>query len=183
MSEGGGLVDPLSLEHGMEERGAAPVEVSVGEVSVLQADSALVRVEFSCWCGEDRQVGIRHQGAVGGGGVRAMAGSQDHAGDTLDLCGRRTGGLQVLSGELRAGDFVVAAGRVVHGVVEPHSQFGVGGMLQLVPDGMQLVQHRVDVFEGVVVAPRFAMPAGEVGQHRFRVRGEGGRAPRRRKAV
>src|SRR5439155_17945366 len=78
--------------------------------------------------GEDSQVGVAEQGAVGVAGYRVVAGGQqDQAVDLGDpLTGYAERG-ERRGGEGGAGGFVVVAGRLVHRVVEPGGQpHGVG---------------------------------------------------------
>jgi hypothetical protein len=89
----------------------------------------------------------------------------------------------VLSSEGGALLLVAVPSGVVDGVVEPDRQFGVGGVFQLAADGLQLVQHRIDMLQGVIVPTRLLMPLDKVGQDRGRVGGQSRLAPRCRKSV
>ncbi len=143
----------------------------VVEVGILGPDLAAVAdVSLRC-CRQDRQVGIAQDrcGIVAVG--RVVAGRHpDQVHDVATNVGLDSQSFEHTVGQVGAAGFVVVAGRVVDGVVEPDGESDRDVVGRLRSGRGQFVERRVhldQVLDRVVATVRFGVPGEQVTDGRF----------------
>jgi hypothetical protein len=111
----------------LEDRRPAGAERGVRDVGVLAADRPLVGVELAGGRAEDGEVDVDEQAGVGVVRRGVVAGGQDQTGNRRDPLRRDAGGRQLRRRQVGRAFFVVAAGRVVDGVVEQSASSAASG--------------------------------------------------------